>query len=349
MARVSSATAVVAILVLAGCGGAVVPGTDGTPTRTVTPAPVPVPQEPSTPRGSPPLAPGLSEEGVFDPVRLADAHAATLSNASFTAIREERRHYENGSFRSAYRSVVRMAADGERFRYELNQTDVREGTRHEQRLARYADGSVVYVATTRRGETTYSVVGGPESPADPATILPGNATARFGVLRLFGSLRFGVLGSRTVDGRTIHRLTVENGSGTLGGLRNVTMNATVREDGLVTAYRLSYDVGDLRVAVAVEFRRVGETEITPPAWLPAARNATGVGTPAPVRTGGATATGTERDVGQPTERIHAATGRPVAGRTLRPATLLTVSSPFPRAPGASGAVSSRSSSAGVRP
>jgi len=162
-------------------------------------------------------------------------------------------------------------------------------------------------------------------------------------------VRFGVLGSRTVDGRTIHRLTVENGSGTLGGLRNVSMNATVREDGLVTAYRLSYDVGDLRVAVAVEFRRVGETEITPPAWLPAARNATGVGTPAPVRTGGATATGTEREVRQPTERIHAATGRPVAGRTLRPATLLTVSSPFPRAPGASGAVSSRSSSAGVRP
>jgi hypothetical protein len=302
MSRVPVVTAVVALVVLAGCGGAVAPSTDGTPTPTVTPAPVPVPGEPSTPRGPPALAPGLSEEGVFDPVRLADAHAATLSNTSFTVVREERRRYLNGSLRSSYRSVVRVSEGGERFRYELNQTDVRGETRHEQRLARYSDGSVVYVATTRGGRTTYSIVGGAGGPADPSTVLPDNATARFGVLRLFGSLRFEVLDRRTVNGRTVYRLAVENGSQTLGGLRDVTMNATVREDGVVTSYRLAYDVSDIRVTVDVEFRRIGDTRSTPPAWLPAARNATGNGTvagahtatPVAVRTGGATANGTAR-------------------------------------------------------
>ncbi|MEF8842744.1 MAG: hypothetical protein V5A62_14160 [Haloarculaceae archaeon] len=276
MSRVPVTTVIVALVLLAGCGSTVAPAPDGTPTGTVTPAPVP--RETPTPRGPPVLAPGLSEEGVFDPVRLADAHAATLSNTSFTAVREERRRYENGSFRSAYRSVVRVAARGDRFRYELNQTDVREGARHEQRLARYSDGSVVYVATTRGGRTTYSVVGGTDAPADPSTVLPGNATARFGVLRLFGSLRFDPVDRRTVDGRTVYRLTVENGSQTLGGLRDVTMNATVREDGIVTAYRLAYDVSDVRVTVDVEFRRIGDTRVTSPAWLPAARDATGTDT-----------------------------------------------------------------------
>lgn len=298
MVRVSFATAAVAMVVLAGCGGAVAPGPDGTPTRTVTPAPVP--EGTGTPQSPSELAPGVTAEGVFDPVRLADAHAAVLSNTSFTAVREERRRYANGSLRSSYRSTVRMSAAGDRFHYELNQTDVRDGRPVEQRLARYADGSVVYVATTRGRETTYSVVGGPEAPADPSTVLPGNATARFGVLRLFGSLRFDVRGNRTVEGRTVYRLTVENGSRTLGGLRNVSMDATVRDDGLVTAYRLSYRVGDVRIDVAVEFRRVDETAVTRPDWLPSARSATGVAnatdpaTPTPVRTGGATATGTER-------------------------------------------------------
>lgn len=302
MARVPPASAVLALVVLAGCGGAVAPAPDGTPTRTVTPAPVP--GDTGTPERPTELAPGLSAGGVFDPVRLADAHATTLSRTSFTAVREERRRYANGTLRSGYRSVVRVSARGDRFHYELNQTDVRGGRGSEQRLARYSDGSVVHVATTREGETTYSVVGGPDAPADPSTVLPGNATARFGVLRLFGSLRFDVLDSRTVDGRTVYRVGVENGSRTLGGLRNVTMNATIREDGLVTAYRLSYDVDDLRVAVVVEFRRVGETRITPPGWLPAARNATGTDAamPAPVRTGGATANGTARGVTRPTER-----------------------------------------------
>ena len=352
MSRAPLATAVVALVVLAGCGSAVAPAPDGTPTRTVTPAPVPVPQQTEAPQSRRPseLAPGLSAEGVFDPVRLADAHAAALSNASFTAVRKERRRYANGSLRSRYRSAVRVSAGGDRFRYELNQTDLRDGRTSEQRLARYSDGSTVYVATTRGGKTTYSVVGGSETPAEPSTVLPGNATARFGVLRLFGSLRFDVLDRRTVDGRTVYRVGVENDSRTLGGLRNVTMNATVREDGLVTAYRLGYDVDDIRVAVVVEFRRVGETRVTPPEWLPAARNATGTAaaTPAPVRTGGATANGTAREVTRPTGPVHAAA--PASARSSSAVGVGVGLSPrSPLAPGASAAVSSRSWSAGGRP
>jgi len=346
MTRVAP-VALVALVLLAGCGGAATSGGDRTPTRTVTPAPVP--EETPTPQGPPELAPGLSAEGVFDAARLADAHAATLSSTSFTAVRVERRHYTNGSLRSRYRSVVRMAARGDRFQYDLNQTTVRDGRPRGQRLARYSDGEVVYVTTARDGETTYSVLGGPERPADPSTVFPENASARFGVARLFGALRFDVRDCRSVDGRTVYRLAVENGSQTLGGLEDINMNATVREDGVVTAYRLSYDVGDLRVAVAVEFRRVGETEITPPAWLPAARNATGVGTPVPTTgtgTGSETGTGTVTPTRTADAELPTA---PTASTATRGATSVAVSSRSPRGPGASGAVSSRSSSAGVRP
>ncbi|MEF8868569.1 MAG: hypothetical protein V5A85_08630 [Haloarculaceae archaeon] len=335
MSRVAP-LALVALVLLAGCGS-VAPAGDGTPTRTVTAAPLP--GETPTPRGPPVLAPGLSTEGVFDAARLADAHAATLSATSFTAVREERRRYANGSLRSGYRSVVRMAAGGERFRYALNQTDVRGGSPREQGLARYSNGSVVYVAITRDGATTYSVLGG-EDPVEPSTVFPGNATARFGVARLFGSLRFDVLGRETVDGRTVYRVGVENGSQTLSGLRNVTMNATVREDGLVTRYRLTYEVGGLRVFVTVEFRRVGETAVEPPAWLPAARNATGVGTGAGGGPGTATPT---------TTRAEGRSDAPTAGHPPGGPSAVAVSPRPPRGPGASGAVSSRSWSGGAGP
>jgi hypothetical protein len=295
-----TAVTLAALVLFAGCGSVASPGEDATPTRTITP--VPVPQETPTPRGPAVLAPGLSVEGVFDATELADAHAATLSATSFTAVREERRHRADGSLVSRYRSVVRMSAADNRFRYALNQTDVRDGRSRNQSLARYADGSRVYVATTRGGETIYSVLGDPDEPTDPSTVFRENATARVGVVRLFGSLRLDVVDRRTVDDRTVYRVTVENGSQRLGTLRNVSLNATIREDGLVTAYRLSYEIGELRVAVAVDFRDVGGTEVTPPAWLPAARDATGTttATPATVRTGGATANGTARSTPWPT-------------------------------------------------
>ncbi|MFC6939596.1 hypothetical protein ACFQE8_06385 [Salinirubellus sp. GCM10025818] len=278
MFRVASTAVLAALVVLAGCGSLATPADEGTPTRTVTPAPLPpevrTPQEPGV------LAPGVSPDGVFDAGRLAEAHATVLSNTSFTTVREERRRYANGSLRSAYRRVVRVSTGGERFDYDLNQTDVRGGRTAETRLARYSNGSVVYAATTRDGTTTYSTLDGPSGPAGPS-VLPARATARSGLARLFGTLRFDVVDRRAVDGRAVYHLVVENGSQRVGSLRNVSMNASVREDGLVIAYRLTYDVGGLRVSVNVTFRDVGETEVASPAWLPAARNATGTGVGSP--------------------------------------------------------------------
>lgn len=265
MSRVTSAAVLAALVVLAGCGSPATSAEEGTPTGTVTPAPLP--PDVRTPRDPGVLAPGLAPDGVFDAARLAEAHAAVLSNTSFTAVREERRRYANGSLRSGYRRVVRVSAGGERFDYDLNQTDVRGGRTAETRLGRYSNGSVVYAATTRGGMTTYSTLDGP-------SVLPERATARSGLARLLGTLRFDVVDRRSVDDRTVYHLAVENGSQRVGGLRNVSMNASVREDGLVTAYRLTYGVDGLRVSIRVAFRDVGETEVVPPAWLPAARNAT---------------------------------------------------------------------------
>lgn len=71
--------AVAGLLVFAGCNVAAPSSTEATATQAVTPAPVP-----DTPGAR--LAPGLSANGVVDPVALYTAHRRTLANESYRRI-----------------------------------------------------------------------------------------------------------------------------------------------------------------------------------------------------------------------------------------------------------------------
>jgi hypothetical protein len=254
------------LLVLAGCESAAVPTPDPG-TATVTPAPVPTAtRAPATAS----LAPGLTADGVFDVGRLAEAHTAALAGRSFTLVQTDRR-YGNGSIRVRDRSVLHYAAGGERFRYDLRQTDRRGGANVTTRLERYADGERVFVAVTRGNETRYDLLRASDGSASaPTLVFPENATNERGIARLFARIDTEVTGERTVDGRTVYRLA-SPGPQTVPPLRNVSLVANVTETGLVRDYRVSYDVvrsgRAVRVVAHTSYRAVGETAVPEPPWL----------------------------------------------------------------------------------
>lgn len=283
---------VVLMLVLAGCGSTVGPPAGaGSETATVTPAPVPT----GTPRavGLDTLAPGLGPDGVFDARRLAAAHADSLAGQSFTVVQRDRR-YANGTLVLGDRSVLRYAAGGHRFDYDLQQTDRRDGANATSRIQRYADGERVFVAVGRGNETTYDVLRASDgSLYAPERVFPANATNRRGLVRLLVLIDTEVTDEWTVGGRTVYRVET-TGPGALPPLRNISFVANVTETGLVQSYQLSYEVtrstGRVHIVAGTTYRDVGTTTVTEPPWVERAkaalRNETDTATPGGLVTDG---------------------------------------------------------------
>lgn len=117
------ALALVAVLLLAGCGGV---SSGGLPAETLTPAPVPEPATDSptptgvatpsrtlTPDG---VVPGLGPRGaVADRFALVRAHVERVTRASYTLRQVTTVRYRNGSLRSRQVVTARVATGGNRF------------------------------------------------------------------------------------------------------------------------------------------------------------------------------------------------------------------------------------------
>ena len=278
------------LLVLAGCGSVAAPTPDPG-TATVTPAPVP--DGTPSPDGDT-LAPGLTEDGVFDARRLAAAHAAALDGRSFTHVRVDSR-YTNGTLVRRDRSVLRYAAGGERFRYDLRQTDRRGSVNATSRIERYGDGEQVYVAVTTGNRTRYELLRASDgSPYAPERVFPANATGERGIARLFVLIDTEVTDVRTVDGRTVYRLATP-ATQSVPPLRNISFVANVSETGLVRDYRLAYDVvrsgRSVRVVTSTSYRALDETTVSEPPWLERAKAAVRNGTDTSTLTGRAASGG----------------------------------------------------------
>ncbi|WP_435196807.1 DUF7537 family lipoprotein [Natronomonas sp. EA1] len=258
----------VVLLVLAGCNA---PATETE--RTLTPAPVPETASPTPTRA---LAPGVDSAGVFDSPALASAHARVLGEASYTVNQTVFQQYPNGTVDARYVTVARFAADHTVFRSTLRQADRRDGRLVTRRVERYGDGSRVYEAVTAENETTYGVVRGPDGePRSPVNVFPANLTNRRPIERLFTLVETETVETRARNGTRFVRVATTEPQ-RLPPLRNVTLTATVREDGVVTAYRVTYDVdrgeGRIDVLVALEYTAIGETTPEAPPWLDRARD-----------------------------------------------------------------------------
>lgn len=247
------------VVVLAGCGALGGSGgpdgpfdTETDEERTLTPVAVPeVTAEPA------PLPPGVTTAGVTDADALLDAHRAVLRNQSYTL-----------TVRLSVDGVVseRLARVESPTRYY--QREVLAGS--ESNVSRFASDRTVYTRSVAPNATRYARF----DTVRP----PGSQTVRES--RLLLSVPTATVFETTVDGRPAF---VVRGSYPVhpaaSALRNVTLRAVVRPDGLVRSLNASYtrvDGAD-RTAVSRSFRYtdLGETTVDRPDWVAERWNVTG--------------------------------------------------------------------------
>jgi len=236
--------AVVLCLVLAGCGA--LGSTQSTPTERVTPAPVPE----ETPRvDGRVLVPGLRSGGITSAETLASAHRAAVANHSYTLV---------GRWTGASRSrETRLAVESEhRYRYRSQSSD----GRYEDQS--FVDGPTRYTRQRRPLGVRYST---DESVAASvqADYLTGTAIERYLTDR---SGRVSVVD--TTGGRRYEVVTTAVPP-ELDGVADYRVTATVRPDGFVTQFSVSYRDTSTETTVdyAFVYSSVGETTVERPAWV----------------------------------------------------------------------------------
>jgi hypothetical protein len=248
-----AALALCGLVLLAGCSGLA-----GDDRRTpVEPAPVPV---------DPP--PGVSEGGSVDSVALLSSHVGLLRDGSATVTERRTERFANGSLRFD-RETVTYHGPVDRFYVvqTVEGTDPRAYGASEGRYERWANGTVG-VSATRTGDGV-----------EYESAYPGqfriNQFER--LYPLFATLEPTVQEHRR-DGRTVFvaratraRLPGGFGEEPVTDLRNVSFRATVRPDGLVRSYRLTYtgsvDGARVRVVEELRYEDVSETTVPRPDWV----------------------------------------------------------------------------------
>jgi hypothetical protein len=288
-----AAVAVVSLVLLAGCGGFLGGGPDGTPTATETETEA-VTETEMTPTDENGPAPGT--EGL-DGATLEESHTAALSDQSFTtSLSFELASERNGTERSVFvnRSV---AIDRERQRArsvgELVQADGDSLTT----TTYTADDETAEERVLRQDGETRTDYRSDTEPYD-GEVQPVNESEVVdrGLLRAIGSdIDWTYVGTDTVEGETVSRFEasgVENVSGfSAGGAAtdgdvgsNVSADANdtaeavvlVDEDGVVRQFEYTLvteqDGVPVRVSLSVDVTAIGETTVEEPSWLDEARS-----------------------------------------------------------------------------
>ncbi|WP_152043169.1 hypothetical protein [Salinigranum salinum] len=259
-------------------GGPLAGGSDGVPTTTATPAPgvatdeadvanSPRPTPDETEEGSERnetsglvLAPGLTTHGVVDADALAEAHATTLANRSYTW---ELTYVEfaNGTKVGSATETVAVAAPSVYVSNVSHDGFLTYRGPVDSRPA-YADGTKRYQPTATGLENT-------TIEDDDAGRQQSRARQYYGIL---------LDGQETSVVRTLlggPRLYVVDIEGTSAvTVQNYTATARISPEGIVYYYSGSYclasfgrdDVRELCLSITMQYRNVGETTVEPPPW-----------------------------------------------------------------------------------
>lgn len=276
---------VVALLVLAGCSSAPVPGgaADRAP-ETVTATPAPVPDlTPTATRTIPPiggptvtatgeLAPGVTTDGVVDAIGLGAAHRLALTDRNLTVERVVRVKYPNGT---VVRLDERVALSADRNR--LSRTAA-VGNRTTERWS-----ETLVLTREQRGETvTYA---GERRRGGDHALEDAYRRSFLSLLVAADEARVTRVGEDGPAGAD-YRLTANTDSlreaGSPFGLDPDpgTVSLYVRSDGLVVGWDLAYTAREFDgtpVAVRTEVRHVeiGSTPVERPEWYGTAVEVTG--------------------------------------------------------------------------
>lgn len=273
-------------LVLAGCNG--LGGGDETPTGTITPAEVPTDEPTQTP--IPQLAPGLTNKGVIDAFALGDAHAAVLSNTSYTFHENTTTRYANGTVFNQITTRAQMTNDG---RFYIIQNGLNSNVSGSGGLSAWSNGERALLAQTRNNNTSYSSLyelsNEPVPPQEAVKAIGIDPTHSEEIYGLFGSVETRVI-DRATRNRTIHYqivatnvtnpITFDKGHNP----RNVTLQALVNSQGLIQEYQLNYTVTlngtPVQIHRQVNYTNLGNTTTERPPWYDEATGNVSTPTPA---------------------------------------------------------------------
>jgi hypothetical protein len=254
-------------VVLAGCT-AVGLGTES-------PTPIPTPAWPAE------GPPGVTTDGVADPLALARAHTGALVGRSFTYRATVVVRTTGGIQLGTVHTVRRVGADG-RFAHRMRTEGVvPSAVTPFEAVDVYSNGTRTVIRFRRDGENRTLV-----SSARSASIAPYDVVGKGTLYSVLSATDPRALEPIRRGGTTYVHLRGENGTTTLGVTRvtNATFEALVAPSGLVSRYRLTYHADESgyadwagRLDRTVVYEAVGETRVERPGWLPgAAANATAV-------------------------------------------------------------------------
>jgi len=276
-------------LLLAGCGGAVVPGDSDGQTPTVSPVAVPSDTPPDVPR---------TLRGGVDAEALAQGHADALAGRSYRwRLSLERPVGETGSERRVVEATTVSVAAPTTFRSQRSETilDTGFGIRI-TRAETYADGERAYTRVRNRRLDTVRYearrVGrcaGGEGPTLDA--------AESAIVRYLSVAESTVSFEQTRTGPRFRVTGREATHPSLASVSGYRVEALVTPDGVVREVEATYDRptpnGTESVTAGFAYATIDRTEVSPPSWLGRARAATaGLDLPATVPVGTPTVTAT---------------------------------------------------------
>lgn len=213
--------------------------------------------------------PGLSPEGVTDPLALADAHRDALRNASYTATTVHAIRRPNGSLLSQGTTTSRVASGGASY-YTVTTQSQANATRP-LGIVRFELGvwanetSAVLARQVADRDPTYRQVTRERAPFDP--------DANWELLySAFGATDTTVVEESERDGTTLFRV-VSTGRKAESAYPNhvrYSFVAVVDSQGVVRSfqqtYRTTFDEGPAVVTRTVQVTAVGNTTVEKPEW-----------------------------------------------------------------------------------
>lgn len=267
MRRILGLVLLVVVSLLAGCNGP----TDSAQTGRETLTPVPIDETPTRAQSADrQLAPGLTRDELFNPELLLRHHEARLANTTHTRVHNVTRRHPNGSTLSI--AVTRVASNQTAVRIQQNRT-VWTGTDQGTLIIdRWSSNNTTYTAVIQENTTTYSV-----------SSVVGTDRQRLETRAYSASLSQILLQLPIVvgepvndDGMRVYPIaTTERRD--LGSIRNVSFTGNVTAAGIITEYRLQYEVYQNETLVHVTVHNavtVGQDRVVQPDWLSVAKEET---------------------------------------------------------------------------
>lgn len=217
--------------------------------------------------------PGLSEEGVTDPLALVSAHRQTLENTSYVVSTTTTYRRPNGTLLAQSTTAVRVAPGAESYYATTSQTGANEtrplGIEHYDIEVWANETHAVAARHFPDAEPTYRQTSRSDAVMEP--------TSQWELLyAVFGSTETAVVGQLERDGTTLFRVVSTpatddaNATGPASELR-YEFSALVDSQGVVHSIQMTQrtDIEDRPAIVSrtVHVSEIGNTTVERPSWF----------------------------------------------------------------------------------